>query len=128
MRGTWLITIAVAVLLLAGCKTPSQQGVAQEGMWPHVECPPGSGIPAALRLDEIMNWAQADGSPKALEARLKAEECGRDHVGVNETHCQEVFRAWSHANEVATNPGLPPHEKEQLWQACVDELTHGPEG
>jgi hypothetical protein len=126
VRGTWLIT--VAVLLWAGCKTQTQQGVPQEGVWPHVDCPAGSGIPAEVRLDEITNWAQADGSPKAMEARTKAEECARDHVGVNDEHRQEVFQAWTHAKEVATNPGLPLPEKQQLWQACVDELTHGPEG
>lgn len=129
MRGTWLIALAAAALLWAGCKSkPQETAVPQEGVWPHVECPLGSGITAALRLDEIITWAQADGSPKAMEARVQAEQCARDHTGVNEVHCREVFRAWTHANEVATNPGLPPHEKEQLWQACVDELTHGPEG
>jgi hypothetical protein len=128
--------VAVAATLLwAGCQQTQPQtqeqevdAVAQEGAWPHVECPMGSGTTAAMRLHEIIGWAGANPSPKADEARLKAGECARDHIGVNEIHCDEVFRAWTHANEVATNPGLPPHEKEQLWQACADELTHGPEG
>jgi len=131
MRGTWLIVAVAAALLWAGCAGTTKgeiQGVPQEGTWPHVECPPGSGITAALRLNEIIGWAQADGSPKALEARLKAEECATAHTGVNDLHCQKVVSAWTHANQVAMDPGLPPHEKEQLWQACVDELTHGPDG
>lgn len=129
MRGTWLITVAVAVLLWAGCKSaaPEMQGVPQEGTWPHVEWPHGSGITAALRLDEIITWAQADGSPKAMEARAKAAECAQVHHGTNDTHCQMVLVAWEHARAVATQPGLPPDQKRALWQACVDELTHGPD-
>jgi hypothetical protein len=121
--------VAVAAALLwAGCGTPKRQleGEPQAGTWPHVECPPGSGVTAALRLDEIIGWAQADGSPKAMEAREKAEECARDHHRVDDEHCRSVLQAWTHANKVAMDPGLPPHEKEALWQLCVDELTHGP--
>ncbi|MHC4974340.1 MAG: hypothetical protein ACYTG3_18620 [Planctomycetota bacterium] len=129
MRGTWLIVAVAATLLVAGCakSKPQIQEAAQEGAWPHIECPPGSGITAALRLNEIIGWAQADSSPKAMEARGKAEECARDHFGTRERHWELVFAAWTHANEVATNPALPPHRKQELWQACVDELTHGPD-
>ncbi len=129
MRGTWLITVAAAVLLSAGCKSAKTQvtGVPQEGTWPHIEWPRGSGVTAALRLHEIITWAEADGSPKAMEARERAETCAQSHHGTRDTHCQLVLEAWTHANHVAMNPGLPPHEKEQHWQACVDELTHGPD-
>ena len=130
MRRTWLIVAVAAALLGAGCAS-SKGAVGEEAMagsWPHVECPPGSGITAALRLDEIIGWSGADGSPMAIDARQRAVECARNHPWVTEVHCQQLFAAWTHANQVATNPGLPPHEKDQLWQACADELTHGPDG
>ena len=130
MRATWLIAAAAAALLWTGCGTPKGQVAAEPeaGAWPQVECPAGSGVTAALRLDEIIGWTGADGSPKAIEARQKAVECARNHTGVNPVHCQKVFQAWTLANQVVSDPGLPPHEKDQLWQACADELTHGPDG
>jgi hypothetical protein len=128
MKRTWLIVAAVAALGWAGCKGTEVQGEPQAGRWPHVECPQGSGVTAALRLSEIIGWAEADGTPKAILARGLAEVCATEHTGVNELHCQKVFQAWTFANQVVTNPELPPHEKEQLWQACADELTHESDG
>jgi len=119
---------AAAAVLLVGCATsqPAFQVMAHTGTWPHIEYPEGSGVTAALRLNQIIEWTHANPSPLADRARELAEECGRDHQRVGAVHSQEVFRAWGHAQKVATQPDLPPHEKEALWQLCVDELTHGP--
>jgi len=127
VRGTGLVAAAAAVLLV-GCasSTPVFEVVPQTGAWPHIEYPEGSGITAALRLNQIIEWTHANPSPLADQARELAEACGRDHHRVGALHSQEVLRAWNHAHSVATQPGLPPHEKDQLWQRCVDELTHGP--
>ena len=128
MRGTWQIVAAAAAVLLAGCATsqPVFEVVPHTGAWPHIEYPEGSGITAALRLNQIIEWTHANPSPEADRARLLAEECGRDHHRVEAAHSQSVLSAWNHAHNVATQPGLTPEEKEALWRLCVDELTHGP--
>ena len=111
MRGK--LTLAV-VLLVAGCL--SSGGVVQSGKLPEEPTP-------EEQLREVLDWAAADGSPMALEAKEQAGESLRRTTD-SEANRKKISRAWTHA-QAATRPGLESQEKDRLWRLCVNELTHG---
>jgi hypothetical protein len=80
-----------------------------------------------MRLEDIMRWAGEDGSPAAEHAQQMAAQC-LQHTIDRPIHREKVLRAWARAERVHTHPGLPPEEKEGLWNACADELTHATDG
>ncbi|MHC4164459.1 MAG: hypothetical protein ACYSUM_20240 [Planctomycetota bacterium] len=81
---------------------------------------------AAEQLQEVLDWAAADGSPMAIEVQKKAQAVLR-RPSDSETYREGVSLAWTHA-QAATRAGLGAQEKERLWTACASELTHGAGG
>lgn len=108
-----------AVLWAAGCGMST--GVVQYG-----DLPEESTATAAEQLQEILDWATADGSVTALEAKKQAQMVLR-RPNDSEEYKETVSRAWTHA-QAASRPDVETREKEKLWTACVSELTHGPSG
>jgi len=109
------LMVAVA-LLAAGCLVPS--GVVYED-------PPPGPTPAEL-LQEILDWAAADGSATALDAK-QAAQAVLHRPSDSEAYKDKISRAWTQA-QAATKPGLQTGKKKRLWAACISELTHGPDG
>lgn len=114
MRGKLVLA---AVLLGAGCLSTS--GVVQYGDLPDGPTP-------EEQLREILDWADADGSPAALEARQQADT-GLRRTTDADADRERISRAWTHAR-AAARPDLEPQEKERLWRLCANELTHGADG
>jgi hypothetical protein len=86
------------------------------GTWANVDCPPGGGISAWKRLNEIYVWANAHpANPVARQAKEKALTCARSHTVGRPEHVDKVLAAWTAAK-------IPD------WTACVTELTHAPDG
>ena len=108
--------MVAAVLLGAGCIVPS--GVTYDD--------PPEGPSAAELLQEILDWAEADGSATALDAK-KAAQATLRRPSDSEEYRERVSRAWNHA-QAAIQPGVRSGKKTRLWAACVSELTHGPDG
>jgi hypothetical protein len=109
--------MVAAVLLAAGCM--STTGVVQYGDLPP-EPTPGE------QLQEILDWATADGSVDALEAKKQAQAVLR-RPSDSEAYGEKISRAWTHA-QAASQSGLEAQEKRRLWTLCSNELTHGPSG
>lgn len=110
-----------AVFLAAGCGMST--GVVQYGDLP--EDSARTATPAE-QLQEILDWATADGSVTALEAKKQAQMVLR-RPNDSEEYKETVSRAWTHA-QAASRPDVDAREKEKLWVKCVNELTHGPSG
>lgn len=106
--------------VLAGCgSTTTGAGWVRFGNRPDEPTP-------QERLREIVDWAEADGSPAAREAGQQAET-GLRRAASTDADRETISRAWSHA-QAAARPGLEPQEKERLWRLCANELTHGADG
>jgi hypothetical protein len=112
-----MIMVAVLVLLCFGCDNKGKEDNAgvQEETWPDVQCPRGGETTARIRLQEIMQLADAAGTPEALQAKAKAMVCRNEHTGTSDTHREKVVAAHNAA-------------RAQNWTACVSELTHGNDG
>lgn len=114
--------IVAVVLMAVGCGGMST-GVVQYGDLP--EESERTATPAE-QLQEILDWAAADGSVTAREAKKQAQMVLR-RPNDSEEYKESVARAWGHA-QAASQPDLDAREKEKLWVKCVNELTHGPSG
>jgi len=117
VRGNWKLMLVVAVLLCVGCGNDEEpEGLPEADPWPNVECPPGSGVTAGERLEEIIALAvPPDPGTPTGDASKKAMECRDAHVVGLPMHVDKVFTAWNAA-------------RAGDWVACVSELTHGNDG
>jgi hypothetical protein len=88
------------------------------GTWPDVTCHSGN---AKAMLDDIIAKAEAEGR---ADVAAKARECRDRHRGVSCYHCAKVTAAWCLAQQAVAEPD--PNKKKELWDACLDELTHPP--
>jgi len=113
MRGKLMVAVA---LVAAGCLAPS--GVSYDD--------PPEGPTSAELLQEILDWAEADGSATAMDAKKAAQGVLRSPSD-SEDYKERVSRAWTHA-QAAIQPGVQSGKKTRLWAACISELTHGPDG
>lgn len=119
MRGTLIVA---AILIAAGCGT-STTGLVKYGDLPDESARTRT---PAEHLQEILDWAAADGSVTALEAKKQAQMVLR-RPNDSEAYKESVAKAWAHA-QAASQPDLEAREREKLWVKCVSELTHGPSG
>ena len=107
---------------------------AGSASWPAMICPPGSGISAAQRLQEIIGWASSNHPDVARRPDVVslAENCMGGHTGpaaANGEHCAKVYAAWTAAKQ-AGDPenGFTPAQRRSLWSVSVSELTHDGNG
>jgi hypothetical protein len=117
VRGIWLI-VAVALVLWAGCAATPGDPIGKG--WPDVTCHGGN---ARAMLDDIIAKATEDG--RTDDVVPAATQCRDNHTGVTVYHCAKVTAAWALAQQAAaeTDSG----KKKELWDACLDELTHPPD-
>lgn len=114
--------MVAAALVVAGC------GLSTTGVVQHGDLPDDSErtVTPAEQLQEILDWAAADGSVTAIEAKKQAQMVLR-RPDDSEAYKERVSRAWAHA-QAASQPDLDARKREKLWVKCVNELTHGPSG